>query len=218
MMMGIVFVCAIVYALSYLSIIQPIILSLTFGYFLGNYAKFNWPSTTRLQIDNIFKTIHYLIKALILTIIPIMTMLHIYVFTEFPYYKSWVAAGIMTIGIFVLLMVSHLLIVLLTRCCKFKKPIYHMTFDQRMIWVLSKMSYDVYSTLVLRFIAELFDKFNEHYVTLPMYNMILISNLVTSPLLVWFSHRYSRKIDENLAKFSPEDLKQDDQKLNWFEK
>lgn len=216
--MAIFFICCIVYALTHLSITQPIILSLSFGYFLGNYAKFNWSSTTRLHMDSMFKTLHYIIKAFLMTSLPIIDLLHVYEKGS-NFFASWVVAAVLTVGMFVVLMASHLLIALLTSFCKFKKPIYHMTFDQRMIWVLSKLSFDLYSTLVLRFIAELFNLYDEHYATLPMYNMILISNLFTSPLLIWFAQRYDRKMDEHLEKFPPEHLKQyTEEKLNWMQK
>jgi hypothetical protein len=153
------------------------------------YARFNWSRTTIFHIAYIFQTFAYVASTAINFAFGIMSM-GLMAVTSIKYYLwAWVFAFGATGLVLFAQILSHCITGTIGCCTKsfLSKP----TFYQRLLLILSRQNYGTYFLVAFAYLPNIIQLNDDRKVFIwnCMYNMVIISVFITSPIIFWASKK-----------------------------
>lgn len=153
------------------------------------YARFNWSRTTIFHIAYIFQTFAYVASTAINFGFGLISMGLMAASSIRHYLLAWVAAFAATALVLFAQILSHSITGAIGCCTKsfLSKP----TFYQRVVLILSRQNYGTYFLVAFAYLPNIIEARYTIKIFLWnwMYNMVIISVFITSPVIFWASKK-----------------------------
>jgi len=182
------------------------------------YARFNWSKTTIFHIAYIFQTFAYVASIAINFAFGILVMGMMAATSLSTYGLAWIYAIGGTLTILICQIVAHCMTGAIG-CCT-KSFLSKLTLNQRIVLILSRQNYGTYFLIAFAYVPQVIGNTDDKKLLgwNVLYNMVILSTFVTSPLIYLFSKRCMEETNSKNDRAETEWYREHESNKDWVDR